>query len=437
MAALKHGRPDTGSNTGFAILFAVMLAIAAGNTALLSVLPAIGRSLGVPDAGIAFAFSISALAWVIAAPRWARRSDHRGRRRMVLIGMTGFTVSLLVCGLILTAGIRGWLPPLAALGAFIVGRMIYGWFGAAAPPATQALVAAGTSRAARTRALTLLASASGLATILGPALAPFLILPFVGLAGPAFVFALGGAVMIAIVLTRLPDDRPAPIGGPDDGVHGGTGTYPALAGEPSEASVTAALAEPGATDVPMRDPRIWPWMLTGLVIGHAQAMTSQAIAFLIMDRLGLPPQTAQESIGIVLMIGAGAALLVQWGIIPLLDMRPRALMLWGLALSAVGLALTGFATSLYTIAIAFALAAAGFGFSRPGFTAGASLAVGPYEQGAVAGQVTAINGAAYVLGPSIGIGLYTAWRPLPYWVAAAALALLLVYAWRRLERSAA
>ena len=45
----------------FALLFTVMLTIAAGNTALQSVLPALGRSLRVPDSAVAAAFSVSAL----------------------------------------------------------------------------------------------------------------------------------------------------------------------------------------------------------------------------------------------------------------------------------------------------------------------------------------------------------------------------------------
>ncbi|MBC7047241.1 MFS transporter, partial [Salmonella enterica subsp. enterica serovar Heidelberg] len=70
----------------FALLFTVMLAIAAGNTALQSVLPALGRSLHAPDSAVAAVFSVSALLWVIAAPFWANRSDRHGRRAMVLVG---------------------------------------------------------------------------------------------------------------------------------------------------------------------------------------------------------------------------------------------------------------------------------------------------------------------------------------------------------------
>ena len=421
--------PTARANRDLSLLFLVMITIAAGNTALQSVLPAIGRSIGVPDTAIAAAFSASALVWVISAPIWARRSDRQGRRAMVLIGLIGFVSSVLLCGVLLTAGIRGWISPMAALLAFIVARLLYGLFGSAAPPAAQAILAARTSRADRTKVLTLLASAFGLGTILGPALAPFFVLPFVGLAGPAYVFSLFGLVVVLVVMRYLPDDARDSMG------RGAASSYPSIGGEPTGASIAAATAEPGGTEVKLRDPRIWPWMLAGLIMGHAQAMTGQAIGFLVIDRLALPLEAAQQAIGIVLMTGAGASLLAQWGLIPLLGLSPRAMLLFGAVLAAAGCALTGVTTSLYGIAVAFALASLGFGFLRPGFTAGSSLAVGPEAQGSVAGLTTSVNGAAYVLGPSIGVGLYELWKPLPYLTAAAALIFLAIYAAVRLRPS--
>ncbi|GAA0659137.1 MFS family permease [Sphingomonas insulae] len=416
----------------FALMFLVMLTIAAGNTALQSILPALGRSLGVADRAVAAAFSVSALLWVLAAPFWANRSDRHGRRAMILLGVGGFSVSLSLCGLFLAAGINGWIGGTAAFGLFIAGRLIYGTFGSAAPPAVQALVAGETSREERTKALTLLASAFGLGTILGPAVAPYLLLGRiggveVGLAGPAFVFALFGVGVWVTVRTMLPDDRSAP-----HAEHGASSAYPSIGGAPTGASVTAAT-QPHVEHVGYLDRRVRAWMIAGLVMGHAQAMTSQAIGFLVIDRLNIAPALALQPTGIVLMMGAGAALLVQWGVIPLLGLSPRRLVLAGLVLAAAGVAMTGLATSLYGIATAYALANLGFGFTRPGFTAGSSLAVGPAAQGSVAGKVTSVNGASFVLGPSIGVGLYEIARPLPYLTAAAALVLLLGYAWMALK----
>ena len=418
--------PSDGRSREFTLLFVVMLTIAAGNTALQSVLPAIGRSLEIPDAAIAVAFSVSALVWALVAQRWARKSDHRGRKAMILLGMGGFIASLILCGLALSAGILGWIGPAATMLAFVFGRLLYGYFGAAAPPAAQAIVADSTTRAERTRALTLLGSAFGLGTILGPALAPFLILPIVGLAGPAYVIAVFGIIVMIAVARLLPAHGVIH----DPSAHGAATSYPTIGGQSSGASITAATAQRSSVDVRLRDPRIWPWMLVGLVMGHAQAMTGQAIGFLVIDRLGLPPAMAQQSIGIVLMMGAGATLLAQWGLIPLLSLTPRALVIWGIVIAAIGSALTGIATSLHAISVAFALSSLGFGFVRPGFTAGASLAVGAEEQGAVAGRVTAVNGATFVVGPSIGVGLYEVAKPLPYAVAAFALLVTLVYALR-------
>ena len=349
---------------------------------------------------------------------------------MVLMGLAGFSVSVLLCGVFLTMGLRGLITPIATIGTFVAARMIYGLFGAAAPPAAQAILAGRTTRAERTKALTLLASAFGLGTIIGPALASYFVLPGVGLAGPAYFFAAIGFVVLAATWRWLPDDTPG------SAAHGAVTSYPSIGGNLTGASVTAATADRSNQRVALTDPRIWPWMLIGLVMGHAQAMVGQAIAFLAIDRLSLEPTTilSQQTIGIVLTAGAGAALLVQWGVIPQLNMKPRALVLVGLVLAAIGSAMIGAATSLFGMATAFAIACAGFGFVRPGYTAGSSLAVGPELQGVVAGRVTSVNGASFVLGPSIGIGLYEIWQPLPYLVSAAACALLAGYAWRTLMR---
>lgn len=416
------------NNRDFTILFLVMLTTGAGNTALQSVLPTIGRTMGVADSAIAAAFSVSAAIWVFSAPMWAKRSDRDGRREMVLLGLGGFIGSVALCGLILTAGLRGWIGPLLTMACFVIARMLYGIFGSAAPPAAQAMVALRTSRANRTKALTMLGSAFGLGTILGPAAAPWLVgLPFVGLAGPAFIFAGGGAIVLWFAYAKLHDD------GPEDVARGAANSYPSIGGAPAGASITAATADQSSETLKITDSRIWPWMLMGLVMGHAQAMTGQAIGFLVIDRLALPLAEAQAAIGIVLMVGAGAALLVQWGIIPLLDLAPRTMVIFGLAIAATGTGLTGIADSLYGIACAYALACVGFGFTRPGFTAGSSLAVERSLQGAVAGRVTSVNGAAFVLGPSIGVGLYELYQPLPYFLSAVMLGILIIYAFYRLK----
>ena len=132
------------------------------------------------------------------------------------------------------------------------------------------------------------------------------------------------------------------------------------------------------------------------------------IGFLLLDRLGLrhQPDAAAGPIGLVLMVGAIAMLLAQWGLIPMLGLGPRLSTMIGMALVAVGTLPVALGQDLHAIATGFAICSVGFGLFRPGFTAGASLAVSLREQGQAAGIVAAVNGSAYIVSPAIGVFLY-------------------------------
>ena len=127
--------------------------------------------------------------------------------------------------------------------------------------------------------------------------------------------------------------------------------------------------------------------------------------------------------------GAAAGLAAQWGLIPKLALGPRALLLWGTLIAAIGLAIIVVAGDLYGLVLGFAVSSLGFGFTRPGFTAGSSLAVSLAEQGSVAGVITAANGIAFVAAPAIGMLLYGLDTRLPFAVAVGLL--LLLAAWVR------
>jgi MFS family permease len=405
----------------FALLFAVMLVAASGNTAMQSLMPAIGRALHIHDLWVAVAFSLSAIAWVAMAPYWAHRADRRGRRALMRLGLAGFIASMLVCGAVLALGLDGNIPAAAVFPVFILGRAIYGVLGSASPSAVQAYIAARTEGEARTAALAGIASSFGLGTIIGPAIAPLFIFAPLGLAGPLFVFAAIAAAVLAALALRLPDDRPR------HAARGEVADYPAMGG------LTLPTAPEQGRSAPLRwrDPRVLPWNVAGAIGGHGNAALLGVIGFLIIDRTGVTPAAAQQSIALVLMAGAGATLLAQWGLIPFLALSPRQLVLWGSGLAAAGSMVTGWSAGTYGITLGFALASLGFGFFRPGFTSGASLAVQPDEQNAVAGMVTSVNGIAYVAAPAAAVGLYELWTPLPFiGVAALMLGLVAWGSWR-------
>ena len=375
-----------------ALLFVVSMVSTTGNSAMLSVMPSIGTQLRIPDVVISLAFTFSALLWAIFAPYWARRSDQRGRKAMMTLGLAAFTAHFFIGGAMLWLGLSGWIGGWLALALFAAVRLINGALGSATPSAVQAYVASRTGPEDRTRALSLIASSMGLGTVIGPGLAPLLILPFVGLIGPFLAFGLFGLATIIALRLYLPHDRPA------FPAHGGV-TSPS--GE--ETFETGPWSEPdaasGAPRLRWGDPRVRGWIVSAAIGGTAQVALSAITGFLVLDRLGLraDPHGGAGPIGLVMMSGAFATLLAQWGLIPMLRPSPKTSVLAGMALAAVGMALWGMGQNLHAIALGYAIASLGFGLHRPGFTAGMSLAVSQAEQSQVAGIVSSMLGAIYVL----------------------------------------
>lgn len=424
---LQPASPSGGIPRGrMALLFAVMLTTAAGNTAMQSVMPAIGTELGVADVWISLAYSWSALLWVGCAPFWARRSDRRGRKAMMALGLVGFIVSFALCGLMLWLGLTGVLGATAALLAFAAARSLYGGFGSAAPPAVQAYVASRTPRAERTQALSLIASSFGLGTVIGPALAPLMVLPGIGLTGPFLIFSLAGVATLVALRIYLPNDEPQ---------FPARGTTASYAGGASATNVEdPSAAEDHASDPPKLrwfEPRLRPWVIVGLLGGHAQAMVLGIAGFLVLDRLGLraTPLEGTGPIGLVLTAGALATLLAQWGLIPRFTLGPRSATLAGIALAGVGTLLLGLAHDLHLIALAFAIVSLGFGLFRPGSTAGTSLAVTRAEQGQASGVTASVAGASYIYAPALGVLLYNQYDWLGFGLIFALCVAVFAYGW--------
>lgn len=408
-AAIQPVKPYRPVSRGrMALLFAVMLVTAAGNTAMQSVMPSIGTELGVHDVWISLAYTWSALLWVVCAPFWARRSDRRGRKAMMALGLTGFIVSMALCGFALWLGLSGVLGAGAALIAFALARSLYGGFGSAAPPAVQAYVASRTPRAERTQALSLIASSFGLGTVIGPALAPLMVIPLLGLTGPFIMFAIIGLVTLVALRFRLPNDEPQfpARGHAYDAPYASGGGDSQSRDDDDDDEDERDGSEPG--HLHWHDPRLRPWVTVGLLGGHAQAMVLGISGFLVLDRLGLrdSPALGAGPVGLVLMAGAIATLLAQWGLIPRLDLGPRTATLSGIAVSAVGVAYLAIADDLHAIALAYAIASLGFGLFRPGSTAGTSLAVTRAEQGQASGITASVAGASFVYAPALGVWLY-------------------------------
>lgn len=405
----KVTTPKGDHGPAFMILFVATMTTAAGNTALQSVLPAIGRAFDFPDTAIAAAFSLSALFWTLTPGMWAKLSDKHGRKRMVLVGLTGFTLSMIGFGLSVAVGLAGLIGGGMALAFMVMSRSLYGLFGSAAPTAAQAYIADRTNREERTEALAVQASAQGLGTVIGPALAPLFVLPVVGLSGPLWVFAAVGIAVWFIVRQKLPS------------------------GEVPRQSSTAQAPTRGL----WKDPRVLPFLVFGFLITATQAVNISVLGFHVIDEVGLPPMQAQSYVGIAMLAGAAATLMAQWGLIRIFRLEPKDLIRWGAALALVGNVFSAIAQDFYGVVLGYAVVSLGLGFARPGFMAGSSLALGPRDQGAIAGLMVALMGLCFLVPPVLGVAIYEIWTPSPFLMnaVAAAACLAMAFIWRPLAHA--
>jgi MFS family permease len=268
----------------------------------------------------------------------------------------------------------------------------------AAPSAASAYVADTTSAEQRVAGMGRLGAARTLGAILGPAMCG--IFAFLGLLTPLYIAAaitLFSTILVAMVLPEPP---------------------------------RSASRQAPKIRLKLLDKRYAPYILIGFLTFFAFSMTSQTIGFYFQDRFALDGQATAQALGMGMMFSAAMSFFSQAFLVGRLRLNPIRLMNLGLPVLMIGYAALLLAGSVIVLAIFLGILGLGLGMVSPGFTAGASLSVGPEEQGAVGGLISACPAAGFVLGPLVGTSLYQLDHRLPYLCAGLLMMPLIVYTWR-------
>lgn len=385
----------------FWVAFAALFVVGFGNSMLLAVLPPIARQIAMPDTLVGAVFAVSAVLWVFSSPYWGRLSDRVGRKPVMTAGMWAYAASMGAFSLVTAGGLAGAYSALAAFAGMTLARAIFGGVGSATSPAAQAYVADVTPSTRRMQELAALTSAFALGSAVGPAACAWLAAQL-GLLSP-LIATTGLAVLMALAMHRLLPNRP-----------------------PSEARSAGGRSWRLALDGRVRD-----YLLYATGVSLVTGVLVQTFAFYTLDRLGAEGAEGARLAAAGFSAHALALLLTQLFLLPRLRLRPRGLMVLGALVCAGGVLVQVAAGDVVWLVGSQLLQGLGFGMVRPGFTSGASLAVSPQEQGAVAGLVVAANGAGFVISPLAGNGLYeVAGMTAPLWLSATLLTALALFAWR-------
>ncbi|WP_227287713.1 MFS transporter [Boseongicola sp. H5] len=383
-------------NRAKAYLFTGLLAAYAGLMLANPVFPPLARELGLTEVQAGMIISSAALVFALGSPFWGWLSDRTGRKPVFVIGLTGIAVSFLLFAGAGHLGLTGVLTGTALLAALFAARVILGGLVGAVPVSAQAYMADITATSDRSAGMALVGAANGLGTLLGPALAVFLVtfgllVPFYTGSAIALLAALALGVLMPPSPRRQRMEQPPRI-------------------------------------MPW-DPRVWPFLFLGFATVTVIVLLQITLGFYLIDRFSLTPVDAARTAAIGFVVVGVALAVVQGLFVTRFKWWPRTLLRAGAPIMGLGLIGAVLAPSLPLLIAAFAVMGVAGGLLFPGFTSGASLAVAEDEQGAIAGLNSATNGAGAVIGPLIGTGLYQAQITAPYIASATLFVILIVFVW--------
>ncbi|MCB1646732.1 MAG: MFS transporter [Pseudomonadales bacterium] len=367
--------------TGKRILLFALIAVGMGQTVLFAVLAPLGREIGLLEVQVGAIISASSITVFLCTPIWGRTSDRWGRKRVMLVGLFGYAMGTVLFAMVFKSAMEGFFIPVVAFIALIVARMMHAVVMSATMPAASAYMADITTVAERTRGMGQVGAANNVGAILGPALGGGLAV--FSLLTPLW-FSAAIAVFAGLIVWKFLPDVPRQVVG-----H-----------RPPKMKRT--------------DPRILPFMIVGVTMFMGFAIVQQTMAFRFQDALGLTGIETARTFGIGMMLSAGCSLFSQAILVQHLDLKPFSLMKLAMPLLIIAFGIMATFESELMLLGSMCMLGLGMGLAGPGFTAGASLAVSPEEQGAVAGVAGSCGPLGFTIGPLVGTWLYSLQPEYPY-----------------------
>lgn len=363
---------------------------------VLPILPLWAQHFGAGAAVIGILSATYSLMQVIFAPLWGRLSDSVGRRPVILITLVGSCVSAFMIGIAHTILL------------LFVARILNGISGASYATA-QAYVADITTEESRARGMGLIGAAFGIGFIIGPALGALLSL--ISAATP-FFFASGLAGLNLVLAWRLLPESRRP------------------------GSVTAPMGRTQMMRHALTSRRLAPLVWLSFLATFAFVGMEATFALLGSHRFGYGPGTMGmlfAFVGVAAAVGQGflvGRVVARFG--------ETWVMVWGLAGTAVGLALLAVAFDVVVVLVALAILGVFSGLAFAAISALISRAAPVDMQGGVLGVAASASGLARVGGPIVAGVLFEYINPsAPLAVGAVITAICVLVATRTVLRPAA
>lgn len=354
-----------------------LICVGIGQTLLYTILGPASREIGISEFSVGLIVTTAALVIALSSGAWGHIIGRFGSRNAYLAGMLFYTIGTAILGYVLHISIEHKISMLCAFILLMAVRCITGFLTAGIHPAAMTYIAESTSAQERGAGIALIASAYGIGSIIGPALASavgnisFLLPIYV-----AAAISLIGLFLGVLVLT------------------------------PQEKNKELQRAKHRL--IKLTDKRVLPVFISISLTYVAFSCFQQTLSFYIQDVFHLAPKQAVEKIGLTFSTMALCMIVTQLVFIRFIKPSFKIQLRLGTACCIAGfLILMPLNANVIFINFAAAFLGIGFGLMIPAIQSSASLAVTREEQSGVAGFLFGASAFGYVIGPAVGTLVYS------------------------------
>lgn len=350
-----------------------LFTVGLGQSFVFVLVPPLARDLGLSEIQTSSIFAISAFAWAMTSAFWGRTSDKYGRRNIAVLGLVGYSISLIALITPLFLVERNILDLAYLFPALVLGRLLNGLVGSASRPASFAYIADTSSKEKRTVKFARLEASFLVGTVVGPLIGGFLFL--ITNETPFYVFS-----FLALIAAF--------------------GIY-------KEVNNTSIKKDDVKNKIKIKwySKTILPFLAYAAVLSLCQASLIQSIGFYITD-LFREFDDLPTLISMTFALLSISTIVSQYLFTDTFPMKNFNLLLFGTLLLVFSYSTMAFFQSISVYYLSIIILGFGFGMTRPALASSLSLAQSPENQGSAAGYLGSVIPIGHMTTPFIAMPIY-------------------------------
>tara|TARA_B100000287_G_scaffold85300_1_gene77911 strand:+ start:857 stop:2047 length:1191 start_codon:yes stop_codon:yes gene_type:complete len=350
-----------------------LFTVGLGQSFVFVLVPPLARDLGLSEIQTSSIFAISAFAWAMTSAFWGRTSDKYGRRNIAVLGLVGYSISLIALITPLFLVERNILDIAYLFPALVLGRLLNGLVGSASRPASFAYIADTSSKEKRTVKFARLEASFLVGTVVGPLIGGFLFL--ITNETPFYVFS-----FLALIAAF--------------------GIY-------KEVNNTSIKKDDVKNKIKIKwySKTILPFLAYAAVLSLCQASLIQSIGFYITD-LFREFDDLPTLISMTFALLSISTIVSQYLFTDTFPMKNFNLLLFGTLLLVFSYSAMAFFQSISVYYLSIIILGFGFGMTRPALASSLSLAQSPENQGSAAGYLGSVIPIGHMTTPFIAMPIY-------------------------------